>query len=390
MFSFSENVPKLSYSNAEFKKFPCDNTPNSRFRGEESWFYFSENVPKRSYNNAELHKISRTPGPPFLGRGGESCLLLKLGLATPLDLSWNKIKELHRFPPLTQFYISGNPMKCDCAALPSLSSISQFVDFKTTICTSSPANNPSFLLCHLANQTECFQQTVITNLNSTRDFCTANIPDQSMQVPRYSNRKSCRVPTPRILELYLTPTDTGFETWWKMETVGGISGFQLTWETDGWKNTTFMPIDGNQTGSNINTTLHSPGNYVVCLRVIMIDQSLIGDYRCQNVTVFLNSSGCRTGGTQCPVDSKSTQESGLFPLLLYIIIPVAGFLVIVVIIVVVCVCVRRRRQEEDAKKGQGVHRTLSGTSDGEKESGFQAGLAEQATVSMDMFTECPY
>ena len=307
-----------------------------------------------------------------------------------VDLTWNKITELHSFPPLTQFYLSGNPLKCDCAALPSLSSISQFVDFKTTICTSSPANNPSFLLCHLANQTECFQQTIITDLNSTRDFCTANIPDQSMQVPRYSTRKSCKVPTPRILELYLTPTDTGFETWWKMETVGGISGFQLTWETDGWKNTTYMPIDGNQTGSNINTTLHSPGNYVVCLRVVMIDQSLLGDYRCQNVTVFLNSSGCRTGGTQCPTDAKSTQESGLFPLLLYIIIPVAGFLVIVVIIVVVCVCVRRRKQEKDAKKGQGVHRTLSGTSDGEKESGFQAGLAEQATVSMDMFTECPY
>ena len=85
LFSFSENVPKLSYNNAEFKKIPCDNTLDSRFRGEESWFHFPENVPKRSYNNAELQKKSWTPGPPFLGRGGESCLLLKFGLTTPLE-----------------------------------------------------------------------------------------------------------------------------------------------------------------------------------------------------------------------------------------------------------------------------------------------------------------
>ena len=65
LFSSSENVPKLSYSNAEFKKFPCDNTPDSRFRGKESWFYFSENVPKRSYNNAELQKNPELLDPRF-------------------------------------------------------------------------------------------------------------------------------------------------------------------------------------------------------------------------------------------------------------------------------------------------------------------------------------
>ena len=131
MFSFSENVLKLSYSNAEFKNFPGDNTPDSvsgegkvcfrspnmyqnspiqqcriqkfsrgqypepsfegrgkfvfalrkctktllqqcriqkfslgqypgpRFRGEESWLSFSENVPKLSYSNAEFLKKIR-------------------------------------------------------------------------------------------------------------------------------------------------------------------------------------------------------------------------------------------------------------------------------------------------------------------------------------------
>ena len=86
LFSFSENVPKLFYSNAEFKNFPWDNTPNPRFRGEESLFSFSENVPELSYSNAEFLKKSggRTPGPRFLGMRGERCLLLKLCLATPL------------------------------------------------------------------------------------------------------------------------------------------------------------------------------------------------------------------------------------------------------------------------------------------------------------------
>ena len=65
---------------------------NSRFRGEKSLFSFSENVPKLPYSNAEFKQIqavelpeSRRPGPPFLWRGVEGCLLLKSCLATPLS-----------------------------------------------------------------------------------------------------------------------------------------------------------------------------------------------------------------------------------------------------------------------------------------------------------------
>ena len=49
-----------------------------------SLFLFSENVLKLSYSNAELKKISGViPLDPHL-RGRESCLLLKLCLTTPL------------------------------------------------------------------------------------------------------------------------------------------------------------------------------------------------------------------------------------------------------------------------------------------------------------------
>ena len=45
LFSFSKNVPKLSYSNAEFKQLSGDNAPDPRFKGEENTFLFSENAP---------------------------------------------------------------------------------------------------------------------------------------------------------------------------------------------------------------------------------------------------------------------------------------------------------------------------------------------------------
>ena len=171
MFCISKNVLKLSYSNAEFKHFPGDNTPDPRFWGEESLFLFYENqncptviamqnskffpgtfgpsdlrtldlrfmeeenlfsfsktVLKFSYSNAEfktfpgditrtpvlgemrvcfrspkMYQNSRTalkkksgggtPGPPFSGRGCESCLLLKICLATPLNYNLEEYEQ---------------------------------------------------------------------------------------------------------------------------------------------------------------------------------------------------------------------------------------------------------------------------------------------------------
>ena len=77
LFSFSENVLKLSYSNAEFKNFPGENTPDPRFRGEESLFLFSDNVPEQllSYINAGFKHFpgDNTPDPRF--RGEENMFL---------------------------------------------------------------------------------------------------------------------------------------------------------------------------------------------------------------------------------------------------------------------------------------------------------------------------
>ena len=63
LFSFSENVLKLSNSNAEFKNFPKDNTPDPRFRGnlgKESLFSLSENVYQNS--STAMQNIKKIPG----------------------------------------------------------------------------------------------------------------------------------------------------------------------------------------------------------------------------------------------------------------------------------------------------------------------------------------
>ena len=58
-------------------------TPDPRFRGEGSWFYFSENVPKRSYSNAEFQKFPEVPDPRFWeGEGKLPPLEIMSGYAT--------------------------------------------------------------------------------------------------------------------------------------------------------------------------------------------------------------------------------------------------------------------------------------------------------------------
>ena len=65
------------------KSFPADSTPDSRFRGEESWFHFSGKVPKRSYSNAEFQKFQELPDPRFWeGEGKLPPLEIMSGYAT--------------------------------------------------------------------------------------------------------------------------------------------------------------------------------------------------------------------------------------------------------------------------------------------------------------------
>ena len=66
LFSFSENVLKLSLSNAGFKNSPGDNTPDLRFR-ERTVFFVLQKCTKTLLRNAEFPKNSggRTPDPVF-------------------------------------------------------------------------------------------------------------------------------------------------------------------------------------------------------------------------------------------------------------------------------------------------------------------------------------
>ena len=100
-FFISKNVLKLSYSNVEFKNFTLDNTPDSRFRSEESLFH----SPKMYQNSptAAMQNPQKNPDPHFGGKGGESCLLLKLCLAMPLAAWVGTLRQTGgEFEPATQ------------------------------------------------------------------------------------------------------------------------------------------------------------------------------------------------------------------------------------------------------------------------------------------------
>ena len=295
---------------------------------------------------------------------------------TSVDLSWNKITDLDTFPSFNKFYLSGNPLVCDCGALPSMSSLTQFADYETSICSSNSSAMPSFVVCHLANGAECSQRTV--DLNATNEFCASQNPGQVQLVPGYVSKRSCKIPPPVIMEMTIAPTNTGFEASWRMDKFVGIAGFELTWRVEGATNTTSMTLNNTQT-NNVTVTLHAPGNYVVCLRVIMTPDVHNGDYKCTNVTM---------GGPASTSNTKPTQS--LFPLILYIIIPVAGLLILIVIIIIIVVVVRRRNNNnaKDVKSNisrmeNGLGRSPSNLST--KVSGFQSELAGDAVLDMDMF-----
>ena len=119
-FSFSENVPKLSYSEAEFKKIPGDNIFQTPVLGERKVCFCSPKMYQNSpiaMQNSKIFPVTIHWTPvlgerkvgfispkifqnaptamqnskkfqnsriPVFGKRGESCLLLKLCLATPL------------------------------------------------------------------------------------------------------------------------------------------------------------------------------------------------------------------------------------------------------------------------------------------------------------------
>ena len=133
LFSFSKNVPKLvlqqcriqTFSRGQYsgpsvlgerkvcfcspkmyqsspsamqnsKIFPST-IPRILISGEiESLLYRSPKMYQKSptaMQNSKKKSGGRTPGPPFLGRGGKSCLLLKLCLATPLSCPLKQLRN---------------------------------------------------------------------------------------------------------------------------------------------------------------------------------------------------------------------------------------------------------------------------------------------------------
>ena len=79
MFLFTGNLPKLSYSNADFTNFPWDTIPDPRSKGEERLFSFSENVLKL-YQYTAMQNSKIFPGTTlwiFVLGGGKFVFVLQ-------------------------------------------------------------------------------------------------------------------------------------------------------------------------------------------------------------------------------------------------------------------------------------------------------------------------
>ena len=71
LFSFSKNVLKLSYINAEFKNFPGDNTPDPRFRGRGKFVLVLRKCTKTLLlrQQCRIQNFSREQNPDLHFRG---------------------------------------------------------------------------------------------------------------------------------------------------------------------------------------------------------------------------------------------------------------------------------------------------------------------------------
>ena len=105
LFLLSENVLKLSYSNAEFKTFPGEITPDPRFRGEESLFLLSENVPKLSYRNSKFENSPGDNTPDLRFSGGKFCFRSSKMYLLKLSYSIAEFK-ISRGQYITLYYIT--------------------------------------------------------------------------------------------------------------------------------------------------------------------------------------------------------------------------------------------------------------------------------------------
>lgn len=315
---------------------------------------------------------------------------------TTVDLSWNNIQGVEIFPNFGRVYLTGNPIACNCSSFQRLTDLSTFPDYATTVCSSGSSSHlvSQLLVCFLSNSTACDNQTtgltlpngicgkkLETDLTATFSRLRKQIRDR--ETARCASIIFTNVTTnatmPSLQYLDVIASDTTFNLSWRVDDVSRVIGFTVTWFQMFPENenvSSHVINDANQTRFVINH-IEPRNNYTVCVRIMLAMNSTGAgaNSKCHNVIGGLGT-GCG-GQAQC----GGSQQNGFMPLILYIIIPVAVVLLIIIVVVVVVVIRHKQGAQKTPNEATSPHFASPATIS----KGTNGNLAEQATVSVNIF-----
>lgn len=332
------------------------------------------NLTQNSLGDSQLSSLASTP----------------LDGAT-VDLSWNNIKGAEVFPNFGHVYLTGNPIACNCSSFQGLTDLSTFPDYATTACSSESSSH--LLVCFLSNSTTCDNLTA-TGLTLPNGICGKELETDltatfSRLRKEVRDRETARcastlftnatvnatMPSLQYLDVVIA-SETTFNLSWRVDDVSRVAGFTVTWmqllqPKENNNVSSYVTNDANQTHFVINH-IDPKSNYTVCVYVMMTMNSTAGgNSKCHNVL----ATGC--GQDKC----KGSEQSGFMPLILYIIIPIAVVLLIIIVIVVVVVIRHRKGAKKTPNEATSPHFASPATIS----KGTNGNLAEQATVSVNIF-----
>lgn len=320
---------------------------------------------------------------------------------TTVDLSWNQIEGFENFPSFHRIYLAGNPFVCNCSLFNNLTDLSSFADSDATTCslidskTAQSKSGDQLLVCYIFNQTVCSNRTV---LDLPNELCQSKI---TVDTETSSKNKQIRLtevgrcpsmastgndtlnitqPGPVLVYISAIAFQTTMNITWAVADTSNVVGFVVTWKNQNSGNVSSYIVRNASATSLVVRDIQSKVNYMVCVQIVQLllainDSSSLGDRKCED----MEFDGCRN---DC---GPKQEENSLYPLILYIIIPVA--VVVVIIIIVVIVLVVRQKKVANAKKTSAANER---TSTDEVISptiskGTSMGLAEQSTVSVNIF-----
>lgn len=323
---------------------------------------------------------------------------------TTVDLSWNQIKGLDNFPRFNRIYLAGNPIVCECSFFSDLVDLSSFADFEATTCSSVDSKsiqskpNSQLLVCFIFNQTVCSNRTMFDLPNQ---LCQSKVIDytetlsknreirlkEMARCPSIASKGNDSLNETQPILVYISAT--AFQrrmniSWTVVDRWSNVAGFVVKWENLNSGNfSSYVIRNANQT-SLIVDDVQSKVNYTVCVQIMQLLQlqenvTSLGDRKCVDMVQF---DGDRCRNNDC---SQKPDGNSFYPLILYIIIPVSVVVLIIVVVVIALVVRQRKIAKAKQTSAANAHPSNDEVFSPTISKGTNLGLAEQATVSVNIF-----